>query len=123
MRALRLVLRPILRLVGVTALLCAAFATLIACGSNSIPPTVNYATLTFTVTDAATGAPIAGATVIVNTVLSATTNSSGVASIYPVPPGAYDYTVSAPGYQTVNGPPNATAPPGTTQPVAVALHH
>ncbi len=108
----------VLRLVGFTALLLA----LAACGNTGIPASVNYATLNLTVSDAATGSPIAGASVAVNTVLTATTSSAGVASIYPVPPGKFDYSVSAQGYQPLSNQ-EGSINPGQTLSLAVQLHH
>jgi hypothetical protein len=57
------------------------------------------------------GLPIAGATVTVDG-MSATTNSSGMATFSSVPLGSYTATVSAPGYQSTNitvSAPSATA--------------
>ena len=107
----------VLRLVGFTALLLA----LAACGNTGIPASVNYATLNFTVSDAATNAPIAGASLAVNTVLTATTSSAGTASVYPVPPGKFDYSVSAPGYQPLSNQ-EGSITPGQTLSLAVQLH-
>ncbi|TAM58951.1 carboxypeptidase regulatory-like domain-containing protein [bacterium] len=107
----------VLRLIGFSALLL----TLAACGSSGIPVSVNYATLNFTVTDAATSAAIAGASVAVNTVLTATTSSAGTASVYPVPPGKFDYSVSAPGYQPLTNQ-EGTVAPGQALSLPVQLH-
>lgn len=111
-----------LRLVGVTALLLA----LAACGSNGIPASINYATLNFTVTDAATGAPIAGARVTVDSTsqLGGFTSSNGTLSVSPVPPGSYNYAVSASGYQPINDAPPpgpSTISPGAMLTIAVPL--
>ena len=48
------------------------------------------------------GKPVAGATVTVDTVLTATTDASGKFSITNVPSGLTDYTVQATGYAVVN---------------------
>jgi hypothetical protein len=86
------------------ALLLAALFVLAGCGGG-LPPGGNYATLTGTVTDAATGAPIAGATVTVLTVLTSTTTATGTYTIANVPSGQLDGSVSAPNYvgQTIAG--------------------
>ncbi|MGC8696819.1 MAG: carboxypeptidase regulatory-like domain-containing protein, partial [Conexivisphaera sp.] len=58
------------------------------------------------------GLPIAGATVTVDG-MSATTNSSGMASFPSVPLGSYTATVSAPGYQSTNITVSVSAPSAT----------
>ena len=50
-----------------------------------------------TIVDAATNAPIAGAVVTIDTVLTATTDASGKFSIDKVPSGIADYAVQANG--------------------------
>ncbi|MDE2572308.1 MAG: carboxypeptidase regulatory-like domain-containing protein [bacterium] len=108
-----------LRLIGFSVLLLA----LAACGSTGIPASVNYATLNFVVTDAATGAPIVGAQVIVDSTLGTgqVTSSAGTVAIYPVPPGPFNYAVSATGYQTLTNPSGSVAQ-GQTLTVPVQLH-
>ncbi|BBE42899.1 oligopeptide binding protein, putative [Conexivisphaera calida] len=58
------------------------------------------------------GLPIAGATVTVDG-MSATTNSSGMASFSSVPLGSYTATISAPGYQSTNITVSVSAPSAT----------
>ncbi len=80
-----------------TALL-ALGAALLGCGTG-LPPAGNYATVSGTVVDSATGKGIAGANVSVNGgVLVAQTDGSGSFRVSPVPTGDWDYTVSATGY-------------------------
>jgi Carboxypeptidase regulatory-like domain len=69
------------------------------CNTNSLPPASGFATVTGVVVDAATNAPIAGAVVTIDTVLTATTDSAGKFSIERVPSGIADYAVQATGYQ------------------------
>ncbi len=80
------------------AFLVASVALLVGCGGG-LPPAGNYATLTGSVTDAATGAPIAGAVVTVLTVLTAVTTATGTYTIANIPTGQLDGSISAPNYQ------------------------
>jgi hypothetical protein len=82
------------RLLGV---ILALFA-LAACDNGSLPPGGTYQAFSGTVTDAATGRPVAGATVTVDTVLTQTTDAAGKFSFAQVPVGEVDYRVSASGY-------------------------
>jgi Carboxypeptidase regulatory-like domain len=70
-----------------------------ACNTNSLPPASGFATVTGIVVDAATNAPIAGAVVTIDTVLTTTTDAAGKFSIERVPSGITDYSVQAKGYQ------------------------
>jgi hypothetical protein len=80
-------------------------------GSVTITLTPSVGTLTGTVTDAYTGAPISGATVVATnsaastTTFTATTNSSGIYDIPNVRVGTYTLTASASGHtsQTITG--------------------
>jgi len=76
----------------------AAIATLAAC-NNAIPPQQNYATIMGVVTDGTTGQPIAGATVTVDSVLTATTGSDGSYTIANVPVGPFTAVETASGFQ------------------------
>lgn len=71
---------------------------LAACDNGSLPPGGTYQSFTGAVTDAATGRPVAGATVTVDTVLTQTTDSSGKFSFAQVPVGEVDYRIAAKGY-------------------------
>ncbi len=75
-----------------------ALAVLTACNDNSLPPGGTYQTVQGVVVDAATNQPIAGATVVVDTVLTATTDAQGKFAFPQVPVGDIDYQVS-----TANG--------------------
>jgi Carboxypeptidase regulatory-like domain len=81
---------------GVFAL--AAIALLSACNS-AIPPQQNYATIFGVVTDGTTGQPLAGATVTIDSVLSATTASDGTYSIANVPVGPFTAVETSGGFQ------------------------
>jgi Carboxypeptidase regulatory-like domain len=72
--------------------------SLSACDNGDLPPATKFASVKGTVTDAATHAPIADATVIVDTVLTATTDQNGAFTIDKVPSGIIDYVVKAKGY-------------------------
>ncbi len=97
---------------------------LAACGPD-IPAAGDYATVSGQVTDAASGAGVAGATVTVNVILSATTDASGAFRIVSVPTGSWEYAVVAPqGYISpapVDNPPPLT--PGEARTVTIALTH
>lgn len=71
------------------------------CNDDSLPPAAGFASVAGSVVDAGTNAPIAGATVTIDTVLTATTDASGHFSIEKVPSGIADYAVQAKGYQSV----------------------
>ena len=91
-----------------------AAAGLAACGGGGLPPAANYGTLKGVVTDAGSGQPVAGAVVTINSVLkSAPTGSDGSYSLYPIPIGPYDGSVSANGYQSKQF--NGSIDPGATQ--------
>ncbi|MBC5798947.1 MAG: carboxypeptidase regulatory-like domain-containing protein [Candidatus Eremiobacteraeota bacterium] len=80
---------------------------LAGCGLG-LPPAGDYATVNGHVTDAATGRPVQGATVLVNGVLPATTDAAGNFTVTPVPTGAWSYTVTAPNHKkaaSTNPPP------------------
>jgi hypothetical protein len=70
-----------------------------ACNADSLPPAAGFATVTGVVVDATTNAPVAGAIVTIDTVLTATTDASGRFTIEKVPSGIADYGVQAKGYQ------------------------
>jgi hypothetical protein len=72
--------------------------TLAACGPG-VPPQQNYATIYGTVYDGTTGQPLAGATVTVDSVLTATTAADGTFTIPDVPLGPYTAVESANGFQ------------------------
>ena len=85
-------------MVALTALLL--FGTQ-GCNSDALPPASGFASVTGVVVDSATNAPIAGAVVTIDTVLTATTDATGHFSIDKVPSGIADYSVQAKGYQTL----------------------
>jgi hypothetical protein len=86
------------RLVIAVALLLSATT---ACNNDSLPPAAGYAAVSGTILDAATNAPISGAVITIDTVLTATTDAAGKFSIDKVPSGIADYSVAAKGYQTL----------------------
>lgn len=87
-------------------LLGAMFACvlLVACNDSALPPGGTYQSVQGTVMDAATNRPIAGATITIDTVLTATTDSNGKFAFAQVPVGEVDYVVSAQGYKTAQSP-------------------
>lgn len=90
-----------------------------ACDNGDLPPAAGYAPFSGTITDSATHQPIAGATVIVDTVLTATTDAKGTFTIDKVPSGTVDYVVHAKGYSDVVATGNAE--PGKPFTITVAM--
>jgi len=86
------------KVVRLLATLALAVCTLSACDDSDLPPPAQFTPFSGTVTDAATHQPIAGATVIVDTVLTVTTDATGAFTIAKVPSGIVDYVVKAQGY-------------------------
>ncbi|HTX02835.1 MAG TPA: carboxypeptidase-like regulatory domain-containing protein [Candidatus Acidoferrales bacterium] len=76
----------------------AAIAALTAC-NNAVPPQQNYATVAGVITDGTSGQPISGATVTVDSVLTATTGSDGSYTIANVPVGPFTAVETAGGFQ------------------------
>jgi hypothetical protein len=71
------------------------------CNNDALPPAAGFAAVAGVVVDAATNAPIAGAVITIDTVLTATTDAAGKFSIDKVPSGIADYAVQAKGYQAL----------------------
>ncbi|MGB8909455.1 MAG: carboxypeptidase regulatory-like domain-containing protein [Candidatus Cybelea sp.] len=83
---------------AVTTLLLVSTA---GCNSDSLPPAAGFASVSGVIVDSATNAPVAGAVITIDTVLTATTDAAGKFSIEKVPSGIADYAVQAKGYQTL----------------------
>jgi|SRR5579863_5963051 len=92
---------------------------LAACDNGDLPPAMQYSSLTGSVTDAVTHKPIANATVIVDTVLSTTTDDNGNFTIDKVPSGIVDYVVTAKGYADLSA--SANSEPGKPLTVSVVM--
>jgi hypothetical protein len=80
---------------------------LAACDNGDLPPAMQYSSFKGTVIDAVTNKPIPNATVVVDTVLTTTTDDNGAFSIDKVPSGIVDYVVSAKGYADMSASGNA----------------
>jgi hypothetical protein len=80
------------------------------CNADALPPASGFTSVAGVVVDAATNAPIAGAVITIDTVLTATTDATGKFSIERVPSGIADYAVQATGYQAVTS--TANVEPG-----------
>lgn len=91
------------RVLAVLTAIVAAIA-LAGCNDDALPPGGTYQSVSGVVVDAATKQPIAGATVTVDTVLTATTDTQGHFAFAQVPVGDVDYQVSASGYTPVSAP-------------------
>ena len=98
-----------------------AFAVLVlsACDNGDLPPATQFSPLSGTVTDSVTHQPIADATVIVDTVLTATTDANGKFTFAKVPSGIMDYVVRAKGYADITATVNAE--PGKAFELNVAM--
>jgi hypothetical protein len=83
------------RALGLLFALVGMFA-LAACDDSALPPGGTYQSISGVVLDAATNRPISGATVTVDTVLTATTDAAGKFSFAKVPVGDIDYQVTLP---------------------------
>jgi hypothetical protein len=106
------------RYAGAVYLVIALLAVGIAgCNNDSLPPASGYAGVSGIVVDSATNAPVAGALITIDTILTATTDSAGKFSIDKVPSGIADYAVTAKGYQTLAA--SANVEPG--KPLALNL--
>ena len=92
---------------------------LTGCPNNDLPPAMQYSSFKGTVLDAATNTPIANANVIVDTVLTTTTDANGAFVIDKVPSGIVDYVVSAKGYADVSA--SGNAEPGKPFEVSITM--
>jgi hypothetical protein len=90
-----------------------------ACDNGDLPPATQFSPLSGTVTDSVTHQPIADATVIVDTVLTATTDANGKFTFAKVPSGIMDYVVRAKGYADITATVNAE--PGKAFELNVAM--
>ena len=87
-------------------LLGALFAVLAlaACNDSALPPGGTYNAVQGVVLDAVTNQPIAGATVTIDTVLTATTDTAGKFAFAQVPVGDVDVVITAAGYKEYSAP-------------------
>ena len=97
-------MKTFVRLILAAALLA---PTLSACDNGDLPPATKFSAFHGTVTDAATNKPLANATVIVDAVLTTTTDANGAFTIAKVPSGIVDYVIKADGYKDVAASVNA----------------
>jgi hypothetical protein len=95
------------RIFSVIALLALALQ---GCDNGALPPEAGYASVSGAIVDAKTNAPVSGAVITIDTVLTATTDAAGHFSIDRVPSGIADYVVQASGYQPLSS--TATLEPG-----------
>lgn len=101
------------------ALLAFAAVTLTACDNGDLPPATQFTPLSGTVTDSITHQPIADALIIVDTVLTTTTDANGKFTIAKVPSGILDYVVKAKGYTDITA--TVDAEPGKMFQLNVAM--
>ena len=92
------------------AVLLLATLGLAGCNEDGLPPASQYASLSGTIVDRVSSKPLAGATVTIDTVLTATTDANGKFTLARVPGGILDYSVQADGYKPVSA--SANAEPG-----------
>lgn len=84
-----------------TALVAAVSGIIATAITTEASPITGLATLSGVVIDSGTGRPISGAQVILG-LLSLITGSNGAFVFEGIAPGTYNFSISAPGYQTVN---------------------
>ncbi len=105
------------------AVVALASSLLAGCGPG-VPPVQNYATITGTVVDATSGAPVSGAIVNVSVISSSPTSTDGKFSIYPIPTGPYSSIgAQAPNYQPYTDNSGGTLSPGQTLSVVIRMTH
>lgn len=92
---------------------------LAACDNGDLPPATQFTPLHGTVVDSVTNKPIAGATVIVDTVLTTTTDANGTFLIAKVPSGIVDYVVKANGYADITS--SVNVEPGKQYELSVVM--
>ena len=92
---------------------------LTACDNGDLPPATQFTPLHGTVVDSVTNKPIAGATVIVDTVLTTVTDANGTFTIAKVPSGIVDYVVKATGYADIDA--SVNVEPGKKYELNVAM--
>jgi hypothetical protein len=101
------------------ALLALPLLLLAACGGPQIPPAQNYPTIHGRAYDAATNAPVAGALIAVDTILTASTAADGTYRVTNIPIGQYTLTVTPPrGY---NKPPDLSGSVATGENVTIDI--
>ena len=109
-------MRNVARILIALVLLAAPLA---GCQGDELPPASQYSSFSGLIVDAATNQPVSGAVVTVDTVLTATTDTTGKFSIDKVPSGIVDYTVQAQGYKLVSA--SGNAEPGKAFTLNVSL--
>ncbi|HUA09154.1 MAG TPA: carboxypeptidase-like regulatory domain-containing protein [Candidatus Acidoferrales bacterium] len=108
-----------MRRVAALVFMLVAAASLGACNDDDLPPATQFTPISGTVTDSVSHQPIAGATVIVDTVLTATTDANGKFTIAKVPSGIVDYIVKAKGYADLSA--SVNVEPGKAFDLSVAM--
>ncbi|MEO9171140.1 MAG: carboxypeptidase-like regulatory domain-containing protein [Candidatus Aquilonibacter sp.] len=86
---------------------------------DALPPASSYTSVHGVVTDAVTKKPLANATVILDTVLTQTTDAQGAFTFEKVPTGIVDYVVKADGYPDLSA--SGTADPGKPFELSVSM--
>lgn len=95
-----------------------ALVFLAGCNDSSLPPGATYATVSGLVVDSASKAPVAGATVTLDTILTVTSDKDGKFS-QPVPSGDFDYSVTSDGYKAISA--SGHVDPGKTLSITIEL--
>jgi hypothetical protein len=103
--------------------LTSLLVALTACSAPSIPPAEQYATISGTVVDATTNAPIANASISVNVVLTATSAANGTFTVTNIPNGPLECVASAPNYAQNTSWCAAPLSPGQKVSVTIPLTH
>ena len=93
----------------------------VGCNDDQLPPSAKYVTVKGVVIDSGTSAPVANATVTVDSAIVTHTGNDGTFSVGNVPSGSVDYAVVADGYKNFND--TITVEPSSTATVTVKLLH
>ncbi len=93
-------MRMFARTLVVAAVLVGVLA---ACNTDALPPVGQHGTITGSVLDRGTNAPIVGAHITVDAILVAVTGDDGTFTVENVPSGDFDFTVEAKGYASFTG--------------------
>ena len=95
-----------------------ALVILAGCNDSSLPPGATYATVAGVIVDSASKAPVAGATVTLDTILTVTSDKDGKFS-QSVPSGDFDYSVTSDGYKPITA--SGHVDPGKTIALTIEL--
>jgi hypothetical protein len=102
--------------------LLVAASLLSGCGPQ-VPPAANYATVYGVVVDSASNTPIAGASVTVNVVSTAISDSNGNFRISTIPSGPWQWQAQSPNYRATGDTGPAPLMAGEQRYLSIQLQH